>query len=79
MGARCLKPILVLVRMLLLFLSPYLWSAMMGRWPTNGIYLFIFFKVSISRLFCLTRIRICDGFLAMDDLWDIFFNNAALL
>ncbi len=26
----------------LLFLSAYLWSAMMGRWPTNGIYLSIF-------------------------------------
>jgi hypothetical protein len=38
-----------------------------------------YLTVSISRLFCLTRIRICDGFLAMDDLWDIFFNNAALL
>jgi hypothetical protein len=62
MAARCLKPILVLVRMLLLFLSAYLWSAMMGRWPTNGIYLSIFFKVSISRMFCLTRIRIFDGF-----------------
>jgi hypothetical protein len=38
MGARCLKPILGSVRMLLLFLSAYLWSVMMVKWPTNSIY-----------------------------------------
>ncbi len=77
MGARCLKQILVLVTMLLLALSAYLWSAMMGRSRTNGIFNFflsVHFQVILFKTYPYK-----PWFLAMDDIWDILCNNPALL
>jgi hypothetical protein len=77
MGARCLKQILVLVTMLLLALSAYLWSAMMGRSRTNGIFIFflsVHFQVILFKTYPYN-----PWFLAIGDFWDIFFKNPALL